>query len=101
MWQLGKEMQFFPQEDAVVAVHYTPQNAIISVAGKSARLDVPAAVRAIQADAQGLTSLAVVPNGTHVLTGGAEKVAKMWNLTNGQMERSFAGATDVVKAIAV
>ncbi len=103
LWDLatGKELQFFPQEDAVAAVQFTPQNAIVSAAGKAARLDTPAAVRAIQADAQALTCLAVVPNGTHVLTGGSDKVVKLWNLANGQMERAFGGATDVVKAVAV
>lgn len=103
LWDLatGKELQFFPQDDAVVAVHLTPQNAIVSAAGKSARLDTPAAVRAIQADVQPLTCLAVAPNGTHVLTGGADKLVKLWNLANGQMERPLGGATDVVKAVAV
>lgn len=103
LWDLAtsKELQFFPQEDAVAAVHITPQNAIVSAAGKSARLDTPSAVRAIQVDAQPVTCLAVVPNGTHVLTGGADKIVKMWNLANGQLERSFAGATDVVRAVAI
>lgn len=103
IWDLatGKELQFFPQDDAVAAVIYTPQNTVISAAGKSARLDTPSAVRAIQVDAGPIHSLAVVPNGTHVLTGGADKLVKMWNLANGQLERTFAGATDVVRAVAI
>ena len=103
VWDLatGKELQFFPQDDAVAAVIYTPQNTIISAAGKSARLDTPSAVRAIQVDAQPITCLAVVPNGTHVLTGGADKVVKLWNLANGQLERGFTGASDVIRAVAI
>lgn len=103
LWDVatGKELQFFPQDDAVGAVLFTPQNTIVSCAGKSARLDTPSAVRVIQADAEPIHSLAVVPNGTHVLTGGASKVVKMWNLANGQMERAFEGSAGVVKAIAV
>jgi WD40 repeat protein len=103
VWDLatGKELQFFPQEDALAAVFYNPQNLIVSAAGKSARLDTPTAVRAIAADAGPVHALAVVPDGAHVLTGGADKVVKMWNIGNGQMERSFAGAADVVKAVAI
>jgi WD40 repeat protein len=62
---------------------------------------MPNAVRAIQADAGPIHSIAVVPNGTHVLTGGADKIVKMWNLTNGQMERAFTGSTDAVRAVAI
>ncbi|MCI0684104.1 MAG: WD40 repeat domain-containing protein [Gemmataceae bacterium] len=103
LWDLAtaKELQFFPQDDVVAAVLFTPQNALVSAAGKTARLDTPNAVRAIQADAGPVHGLAVVPNGAHVLTGGADKVMKMWNLGNGQLDRSFAGATDVIRAVAV
>jgi WD40 repeat protein len=103
VWDLatGKELQFFPQDDAVAAVIYTAQNTVISAAGKSARLDTPSAVRAIQVDAQPMYALAVVPNGTHVLTGGADKTVKMWNLANGQLERTFAGAADAIRAVAL
>jgi len=103
VWDLttAKELQFFAQEDAVAAVFYNPQNLVVSAAGKSARLDTPTAVRAIAVDAGPVQALAVVPNGAHVLTGGADKVVKMWNISNGQMERAFAGAADAVKAVAV
>ncbi|MCS7044982.1 MAG: WD40 repeat domain-containing protein, partial [Gemmataceae bacterium] len=103
VWDLatGKELQFLPQDEPVLAVFYTPQNTVVSAAGKTARLDAPSAVRVLQADPGPVTALAVVPNGVHVLTGGADKTVKMWNVSNGQLERSFAGATDVVRALAV
>ncbi len=103
VWDLAttKELQFFPQDAAVASVIYTAQNTIISAAGKAARLDTPSAVRAIQVDAQPVLALAVVANGTHVLTGGADKIVKMWNLANGQLERSFAGAGELIRAVAI
>lgn len=98
----GKELQFFAQDEAVDAVIYAPAgNLVISAAGKSTRLDAPSIVRAMQADAGPTHAVVLIPANTHVLTGGADKTAKMWNLGTGALERSFAGAGAPLRAVAV
>jgi WD40 repeat protein len=42
-----------------------------------------------------------VGGGSHILTVGADKTAKLWNLANGASERTFDGAGGPLKAIAV
>ena len=98
----GKELQFFAQDDAVDAVIYAPAaNLVLSAAGKMTRLDTTSIVRAIQADAGPTYALAIIPANTHVLTGGADKIAKLWNVNTGAMDRPFPGATAAVRAVAV
>lgn len=98
----GKELQFFPQDDAVSGVVFLPpNNAIVSAGGKTPRVDTLAISRVIAADAGPVHGLALNPPGTHVLTAGADKNVKMWNLANGNLEKTFAGAGASVRSIAV
>lgn len=97
----GKEMQFFPQEDAVDAVVALPTNVFLSAAGKVTRLDTSAILRQIAVDSGPVHALTLVPANTHVLTGGADKTVKLWNLTNGNKEREFTGSTGPVRSVAV
>src|SRR5262249_20580768 len=69
---LGKELQFFPQEDATDAVVALPNNLYLSAAGKVTRLDTSAALRVLPADTGPVHALAIVPANTHVITGGAD-----------------------------
>ncbi|MBI2804279.1 MAG: WD40 repeat domain-containing protein [Planctomycetes bacterium] len=103
LWEIasGKELQFFAQEDAVAAVVHLPNNTLISAAGKATHIEAPAALRLIVADKGPTEALTIVPANTHVLTGGADKVVKLWNLTNGAKEREFVGAGGPVKAVAI
>src|SRR5262249_23298830 len=43
--------------------------------------------------------LAVLPAGTHVFTAADDKSVKMWNLSNGAMERQVAGMTTPVHSV--
>lgn len=98
----GHVLQFFAQDDAVDAVIYAPAiNLVISAAGKTTRLDTTSILRAIKADTGPTHALAMAPTNTHVLTGGADKIAKLWNLNTGALDRSFAGAAGAVRAVAV
>ena len=103
LWEVatGKEMQFFAQDDAVAAVLALPNNGYLSAAGKGTRLDTSAILRQIPADAGPVYALTVVPANTHVLTGGADKTVKLWNLTTGAKERDFAGATGPIRSVAI
>ncbi len=103
LWDVatGKELQFFTQDDTVDAVAHLPNNVIISAGGKVTRIETASIVRAIPADAGPVLGLTIVPANTHVLTAGADKVVKLWNLTSGVKERDFAGATAAVRSVAI
>lgn len=103
LWDLAtsKELQFFAQDDAVTAVAALPNNVVLSTSGKTARLDTASILRAISVDSGPTHALAIVPANTHVLTGGTDKVVKLWNLANGNKERDFPGATAPIKTVAI
>jgi WD40 repeat protein len=103
LWEVatGNALQFFAQDDTVDAVIHLPNNLLISAAGKVARLETASIVRQIPADAGPVHGLAIIPANTHVLTAGADKIAKLWNLTSGAMERPFAGATAPLRSVAI
>jgi WD40 repeat protein len=58
-------------------------------------------VRTIVADAGPVYAVALAPNNTHVLTAGTDKAVKLWNLTSGANERTFAGAGAPLKTLAL
>jgi WD40 repeat protein len=103
LWDLatGKELQFFAQEDTVDAVVHLPNNVILSAGGKVTRVETAMALRSIAAAAGPVHGLTIVPANTHVLTAGADKVVKLWNLTTGAKERDFPGATGALRAVAI
>lgn len=103
LWDVatGKELQFFAHDDAVADVLVTPANQIISAAGKNARLDIPTIVRAVVADSGPTHGLALAPNNVSLLTAGADKVVKQWNLNNLAVERTFAGAGAPLRSVAI
>jgi WD40 repeat protein len=104
LWDVAtaKELQFFAQDDAVDAVLLTPaNNVVISAAGKVTRLDTASILRAIPADAGPVHGLTMLPANAHVLTAGADKIVKLWNLTSGAKEREFPGATMPLRSVAV
>jgi WD40 repeat protein len=103
LWEVatGRELQFFAQADPVEAALVAPSGVIASAAGKQIQLETPSIVRVIAADASPVYALAMLPANTHVLTAGADKSVKMWNLATGANDRTFAGATAPLKAVAV
>jgi WD40 repeat protein len=103
LWEVatGKELQFFPKDDSVEAVLFTPAGAVISAAGKHAHLEVPSITRAVTADAGPTQALALTPNNASLLTAGADKIVKQWNLSNMTVERTYGGATAPLQAVAV
>ncbi|MBI3411651.1 MAG: hypothetical protein HY040_25255 [Planctomycetes bacterium] len=98
----GKELQSFPQDEAVASVIVMPANtSLVAAGGKTPRLETLALARVIVADAGPTTAVAVNPPGTHVLTAGADKTVKMWNISNGNNERSFTGATAPLTSVTI
>src|SRR5262249_42143380 len=60
----------------------------------------PAAGQALYTHAGPVTSLTLSPDGGKLLTGCADKQVRLWNLTNGQIERTWTGPTLGVQAVA-
>lgn len=48
-----------------------------------------------------LLSVAFTPAGDQLVTAGADKVVRLWNVAEGKEVRQFAGHTDVVTAVAI
>lgn len=48
-----------------------------------------------------LNSVAFLPDGTGIVTAGADKVVRLWNPADGKEVRPFAGHTDAVTSLAV
>ncbi|MSQ96988.1 MAG: hypothetical protein EXR98_20875 [Gemmataceae bacterium] len=103
LWEVAtaKELQFFVQEDAVDVVVHLANNVIVSAAGKVTRIETASSIRIVPADAGAVHALTIVPANTHVLTAGADKTVKLWNLATGAKERDFTGAAGAVKAVAI
>jgi WD40 repeat protein len=103
LWEVGtgRELQFFAQSDAVEAVTMTAAGVVFSAAGKAVQIETPSIVRVIAADSGPVHAVAMGPNNTHVLTAGADKAVKLWNLASGANERTFAGATAPLRAVAL
>ncbi len=63
---------------------------------------VPLLLRQLIAPAKtSLNSVAFLPSGKSILTAGADRIVRLWNLTDGKEVRQFAGHTDVVTSVAV
>lgn len=48
-----------------------------------------------------LTSVAFLPDGQGLVTGGADKIVRLWNTADGEEVRPFPGHTDAVTSVAV
>ncbi|MFO0844214.1 MAG: WD40 repeat domain-containing protein [Gemmataceae bacterium] len=70
-------------------------------ADRTARLVDVNVVAALEAHPGGCSSVSFHENGTQVLTGGADKVAKLWTPTTGKLERTFGPLPAGVDAVAI
>jgi WD40 repeat protein len=105
IWDLatGKELQAFSHAGPVDSVVFHNNNtAIVSgSADKTVVVHSLSAVRVIPVATVPIRSLAITPNGSHVLTAD-DKEVKLWNTANGAREaRVFAGGEGGVTAVAV
>jgi len=103
LWDLAtsKELQFFAHEDAVETVQHLANNVIVSAAGKVTRLDTASIVKQIAVDAGPVHALTLIPANTHLLTGGGDKIVKLWNIANGNKEREFVGSGGAIHSVAI
>src|SRR5262249_51455167 len=87
-------------EPVRAVVYHNNNTNLVTGAGKQVTVDAVAVTRVVPAMADPGRSLALTANGTHVLTAGAGQAVKMWNLANGDAERTFA-LPDAATAVTV
>ena len=52
-------------------------------------------------DSNGVLAIAMSPDGSTLISGSSDTTIKVWNLTNGQLQRTLAGHTGMVGALAI
>ncbi len=57
--------------------------------------------RVLSGHAGAVSCVALLPDGLHAVSGGADKTVRLWNLKTGAEERQFAGAAGPIHAVAV
>ena len=57
-------------------------------------------IRAFIGHADTVTSVALSPDGSKLLSGSSDHTAKLWNVTTGQEIRTFSGHTDTITSVA-
>ena len=57
--------------------------------------------RLIEAHDGAATSLAFTLNGSGLVSGGADKRVRLWNVADGRLQRSYVGSNDGVTSVAV
>jgi WD40 repeat protein len=105
VWDLatGKELQAFQHAGPVTSVlfHNDNKTVLSGSVDKTITVDAISAIRVVPASAAPLRALAVTPSGSHVLTGGDDKIVTFWNAGNGARERTLPGTEGAVLALAV
>ncbi len=122
-WDLaGRQLEFFPTAATatpaatgtpaatpVVGVGLVPGEAagpsiariVAAGADLSVRVFQPALARLISGHEGPVTSVAFTPDGNSLISGGADKTVRVWNLADGTQVRTLAGSTGAVQRVAV
>jgi WD40 repeat protein len=91
-------------EGPVVSLGYSPNGQQVltaSSADNSVKLwQVPTAGPRAYSHAGAVTSAALSPDGSRLVTGSDDKQVRLWNLTNGNVERTYTGPALGVLAVA-
>ncbi|MDA1215117.1 MAG: hypothetical protein O2955_21675, partial [Planctomycetota bacterium] len=99
----GREVQRFPAAKAALKeICFLKSSTGFVAAGVVGTLYSSgiSATNIVLADEAGVHDLAVTPDGTHIVTCGDDKLAKLWNL-KGEPVRSFAGSGTPLRHVAV
>ena len=99
----GRELQRFPASVAALrAIRLTnsPQGYVTGGADGSLTFGSVSAESIMLADEVKVHDLALTPDGSHLVTSGEDKTAKLWNL-KGELVRSFSGSGTALKFVAV
>jgi len=104
LWDVaaGRRLESFAlPEGAQHGVGFHESQLVAAAADGSLQIVRPHLEQLIDAHADGVLSLALVPDGTKVVTSGADKTVKLWDLADGKELAVFAGPTEVVSSVAV
>lgn len=99
----GQELEAFHHQGPVRGVAFGYDNRVVISSGdeKTLALDMVANARTIPISTTPVPALAIASYGGHVLTGGKGRGVGLWNLNNGNRERTLGGPDDVPAAITV
>jgi WD40 repeat protein len=98
----GKELLVFAEHAGTIpSLSFLADNRTLVSAGadKIVRLSDMNILASFDAHAGGVTSVAFHNNGTQALSAGADKTVKLWDLTKGQVVKSFGPLPDAVRAV--
>jgi WD40 repeat protein len=84
-----------------VAFDFVPESLLLSDPGKLTGRLVLSLRHLIAPAATPLNGVAFQPDGKGIVTAGADKIVRLWNLVDGAEVRQFPGHTDVVTSVAI
>lgn len=101
----GKPLADVPAHGGPVrSLAFHPNNAQLATAGEDGLVKfwaLPFAPARVMNHPDGVLAAAVSGNGQKFVTGGADKIVRLWNPANLQVERQFAGHAVPVGAVAI
>lgn len=97
----GQQVQFFATDETNPLVAYHPGNSqcLTTTTDHGIAVHTLSLVRSIPAAGRAM-ALALTPDGK-ALTGGEDKLVRIWNLGNGTLEKTLEGAEQGIQAIAI
>jgi WD40 repeat protein len=108
-----KQLRVFDSADAILlemnasaetltSVAFTPDGLALAAGAGNAGIFQPLSlVRHLLGHEGAVTTAVFIPDGTAVISGGADKTLRFWTLADGRQARTFTGAVDAITDAAV
>jgi WD40 repeat protein len=98
----GALLESIATTDVPVALSFAPDGATLAVAsGNAAAVQPLSLLRRLLGHEGPATAVSFIPDGTAVISGGADNTLRQWTLADGKGVRTFSGATGSITAISV
>lgn len=94
----GKELQNFPGAALVAGIHSGGKKIIVAT-NDQVKVEPIAIARLIVAGAAPLTGLAIMDGGNRAVTASQDGVARVFNLTNGNLDKELKGHAGAIDAV--
>ncbi len=104
LWELaGKRLlESIPLPQAEPrGVGFAAEHLAVGAADGTLRLLTPHLQQLIDAHQGGVSTIALTPDDTRIVSGGHDKTLKLWKLADGQPLATFAGPTDLLTSVAI